>query len=261
MPDTLEPGLTPMDEHQWDLGGLLIGDVANWCLAEPGDEGLDDVSEVLAEDVETSGDGSVPAFARLAPRSVTLNLSYSGTPAQLGAALDDLRKVTSPLPYRAGTRLLRYRRVGEVAKRLSVQPAVGRPLEIPGDRARLLHGQATVRVRLTAPDPVIRSDVLHNESFTAGQTRTIVNAGTFTGVLPCGWRATVAGAATVENLDFSEAVALDRAMTVYEDRSVSTGLALRPGGLLFPRWPLLRPGDNDIRISGSTATFSWRDTW
>jgi len=261
MPDILEPGLDPLSEHQWDLGGLLIGAGGALCLGDPGDDGLDDVSEVLAEDVAGGTDGSQPAFARLAPRAITLNVFFSGTPAELADAIDAVRKVVSPLPNRAGTRLLRFRRVGEVAKRIAVQPAVGKPLTIPGDRNRLLHGHAPITIRLTAPDPVIRSDLAHEEAFTNGQTREIVNAGTLTAVSPTAWRAEIAGACTVSNVDWDEHVAFTAAATVREDRSLTTGMCNGPGGLLLPRWPLLRPGPNDIRIAGSSMTFRWRDTW
>ena len=66
---------------------------------------------------------------------------------------------------------------------------------------------------------------------------------------------------TIENLDHGEGVSFSAGATVSRDRSLTAGVASRPNGRLLPLWPLLRPGDNDIRVSGGSATFSWRDTW
>jgi hypothetical protein len=171
--DYLEPELDPMAEFQWELGGLRWGDIdpeTGLCPTTTGDEGLDDVSELLAEDTPLNGDGSVAAFGRLAPRAITLRVGYSGTDEGLADMLDALRKVISPLPNRRATRLLRWQRLGEPAKRIAVQPAVGKPLTVPGDEARLKYGTAKeIVIRLTAPDPVILSDVRHDEAFTAGR--------------------------------------------------------------------------------------------
>ena len=266
--DYLEPELTAMGEFQWELGGLRYGDITapdpdlGLCPTVTGDEGLDDVSELLAEDTPLNGDGSVAAFGRLAPRAITLRVGYAGTDEGLAAALAALRMVISPLPNRRATRWLRWQRVGEPAKRIAVQPAVGKPLTVPGDEARLKYGTAKeIVIRLTAPDPVILSDVRHDEEFTAGETVTCVNAGTFTALHPCGWEATFPGACTIENLDHGEGVSFSAGATVSRDRSLTAGVASRPNGRLLPLWPLLRPGDNDIRVSGGSATFSWRDTW
>ena len=263
----LEPELTAMGEFQWELGGFRWGDLdeeddTGVCAAEAGDEGLDDVSELLAEDTPLAVDGSTAAFGRLAPRPISLWLGFSGTPEELEDVLDALRLVTSPLPNRRATRLLRWRRIGGVAKRIAVQPAVGKPITVPSGYQRLLQGQVVpIQIRLTAPDPVILSDVRHDEAFTAGSTITCVNAGTFTALHPCGWEATFPGACTIENLDHGEGVSFSAGATVSRDRSLTAGVASRPNGRLLPLWPLLRPGDNDIRVSGGSATFSWRDTW
>jgi hypothetical protein len=174
--DYLEPELTAMGEFQWELGGLRYGDITapdpdlGLCPTVTGDEGLDDVSELLAEDTPLNGDGSVAAFGRLAPRAITLRVGYAGTDEGLAAALAALRMVISPLPNRRATRWLRWQRVGEPAKRIAVQPAVGKPLTVPGDEARLKYASAReIVIRLTAPDPVILSDVRHDEAFTAGR--------------------------------------------------------------------------------------------
>lgn len=262
----LEPELEPMEEFQWELGGFRWGDAVDpdtgLCTTKTGDEGLDDVSELLAEDTPLNGDGSVAAFGRLAPRAITLRVGFTGTNEELAAMLDALRAVISPLPNRRATRWLRWQRIGEPAKRIAVQPAVGKPLTVPGDEARLVYGTAKeIQIRLTAPDPVILSDVRHDETFTAGSTITCVNAGTFTALHPCAWSATFASAVTIENLDYGEGVSFSTGATVDRDRSLTAGICSRPDGRLLPRWPLLRPGDNDIRITGGSATFSWRDTW
>lgn len=260
--DILEPGLTALTEGQWELGGFLFGEGSTICAAEPGDEGLDDVSEVVAEDQASGGDGSVPSFPRLAPRDITLHIGFTGTMSALADLLDAVREVCSPLPNRQGTRLLRWRREGEVAKRIEVQPAVGKPLAVPSGSARLVHGVAKdIVIRLTAPDPTILSDVVHEESFSSGATITCVNAGTFTAWHPTAWNATFPAAMTIENVDYSEAVSFSAAATVGRDRSLSAGTCSRPGGLLIPRWPLMRPGDNDIKATGGSMTFQWRDTW
>lgn len=264
--DYLEPELTEMEEFQWELGGFRWGEDVDpdtgVCVAEAGDEGLDDVSELLAEDTPLNGDGSTTTSGRLAPRPINLWLGFSGTPEELEDVLDAIRLVTSPLPNRHATRLLRWRRAGGVAKRIAVQPAVGKPLIVPSGYARLVQGQAVpIQVRLTAHDPVILSDLRHDEDFTSGETVNCVNAGTFTAVHPCAWSATFPGAVTVENLDHGEGVTFSEAATVERDRSLTAGLASRPNGRLLPRWPLLRPGDNDIRATGGAMTFSWRDTW
>lgn len=263
MADILEEGLTPLDPFQWELGGLRFGAGQTLCLGEPGDEGLDDVSEYTEEDASLAGDGSASSAGRLAPRPITLRVFFSGADdEELEDALDAIRMVTSPLPDRTATRLLRFRRGGEGSKawRIAVKPAVGRPLDIPGDRNRLLHHKALITIRLTAPDPVILSDYLHEESFTSGQTKTITNAGTFTAVQPTAWAASFSGPVTIENLDHGEAVRFTAAGSVQRNRSVSAGRAERPGGRLLMQYPLLRPGDNEIKATAGSMTFRWRDT-
>jgi hypothetical protein len=259
--ELLEDHLTPLDPFQWELGGLRFGSGQVLRLGAPGDEGLDDVSEYAEEDAALAGDGSESAAGRLAARPITLRVWYAGPSAEhLEATLDEIRKVVSPLPNRKATRLLRWRRAAGPAWRIAVKAGVGKPLDIPGDRDRLLNHKALITIRLAAPDPMILSDFLYEESFTAGQTKTITNAGTFTAVRPTAWSAEFPGPVTVSNLTYGEAVRFTAAGTVQRSRSVSAGRAERPGGRLLMRYPLLRPGDQEIKATGGPMTFQWRYT-
>lgn len=266
----LEDDLDPLDEFEWELGGLRFD-----RLAEAGDEGLDDLPEIEDDASDAALDGLVGGQQRLGPRSIVINRWYEPVPvdgdesdraAAIAAELDALREVVSPLPDRAATRLLRWRRRGEPAKRIAVRPAVGKPLEVPGDRRRLLYDQAAVRVRLTAPDPVALSDEYHQVTFEAGETIEIVNAGSFTAVLPTAWWLTAPGAVAIEHLDFPDEyirfptgpVTVSRGLTI--DAPGKFGLCWGRGSDEFPKPPLLRPGVNHIKAS-APCTFNWRDTW
>lgn len=271
---TIEEGLDDLeleDGPVWELGGLRLH------IGDAGDEGLDDVAELEGEDEDAAGDGTVAGWQRLASRPITLNPTVN--PAAIVPApedpllaveqvLDELRKVVSPLPNRRQARLLRWRRGAGPAKRIAVRPAKGQPLQIPGGRSRVSYGQFGVTLRLEAPDPVILSDHFHTETFTAGETKTIVNAGSFTAVRPGAWWLTAPGGVTIENLDFDEYVRFPSGpLTVSRTRDIvssvedySSGICYGPGDSLFPRWPLLRPGDNTIKASAA-CTLYWRDTW
>lgn len=248
----------PLGPLEWELGGLALP------VCEPGDEGLDDVSELLDDsDADGTGDGSPPGQQVLSPRGITISVELPAT--DFATHLAELRKVMAPLPDRRATRLLRWRRIGEVAKRIAVQPAVGRALSVPGDRQRIQYEGGVITLRLTAPDPIILSDELHSEPFAAGQTRTIHNAGSLTAVLPSAWSLSAPGAVVLENLDHGEYVRFPKGpVTVARRRAITApgtyGLCYGPGGTLLPRWPLLRPGNNTIRAS-APCTLSWRDTW
>ena len=128
-----------------------------------------------------------------------------------------------------------------------------------------MHDHADVVLRVDAPDPVILSDEYHEHTFEAGETYTVTNAGSFTATLPGAWWLEAAGPVTIENLDFDEYVRFPVGpVTVSRSREIDAdgayGLCLGPGGTYFPRWPLLRPGDNTIKASAA-CTFRWRDTW
>lgn len=265
----LDPGLTPLEEHEWELGGLKLK------IVEPGDEGLDDLPEVEPEDdTDSVADGEPTSRQRLAPRSITLNVGLSNLPAGLltgpevfAHELNELRKVLSPLPNRRATRLLRWRRIGEAPKRLIVQPGT-RPLTTPGDRARISwqHAERLV-IRLEAADPIIQSDEYQEHTFSGPfpSTLSVDMAGSFTAVNPTAWSLTSPGAVTLENVTYGEFVRFPASATVSRNREVIGGsgtysLAYGPGSTLFPRWPLLRPGVQTIRAS-APCTFRWRDTY
>lgn len=267
MTDHLEPGLTALDEFSWDLGGLR-----KTSLGESGLSGLDDLSEIAADEQASGGDGDVPGHQRVTARSVDLSFWLDGTstPGDLdevfAAELQDLRKVLSPLPDRTATRLLRWRLRGEVAKRLWVRPATGRPLTIPGNRQRLLYDSGEAKIRLTAPDPTIYSDVYHEVIFEAGETKTIVNAGSLTAVQPIAWWITSPGPVAIEHLDYpSEYIRFPTATTTTRALGIqgaggTWGLATARNNSMLLQWPLLRPGENRIKASAA-CTFRWRDTW
>lgn len=263
----LEPGLDPLDEFRWELGGLL------WDrIGEQGDDGLDDTAELEGDDAESAGDGETPGDQRLSPRTVSFQAWCDGdgtadeAMADLAGKLQALRLVMSPLPDRRASRLFRWRRIGEPAKRLWVRPSEGRALKIPGDRRRLLDGQAACDLRLVASDPVIVSDEFHTVSFSAGQTREIVNAGSFTAVQPIAWWITAPGPVALEHLDFPDEYIrfptgpVTTTPRLAIDAPGAYGLCNGRSGSDFPQWPLLRHGVNRIKAS-APCTFHWRDTW
>ncbi len=260
--------MTALDELEWELGGLPLR-----IHEDGGDDGLDDVAELEGESEDVMGDGEAAGWARLGPRPITLTVVIDATPtidlttreAAFAYSLQQIRKVMSPLPNRSETRLLRWRRRGEVAKQIAVRPAVGKPLVVKGDpRGRLQYDTAQAVLRLTAPDPVILSDELHEQEFTSAGTEIITNAGSFCAVLPGAWELESDVPVTITNSVYSESVHFPTApVTVTRAREVvapTYGLAYGPAGQIFPRWPLLRPGDNEITAS-APCTFRWRDTW
>jgi len=269
MTDHLESGFTAMDEFEWELGGL------RWStIGESGDQGLDDLAETEDDAEDAPVDGAVGGRVRLTPRAIAIPRWFAPDVNDLGDRaealadeLDALRAVMSPLPDRTSTQLLRWRRRGEVAKRISVRPAVGKPLDgLIGDRNRLLHDSTPVTLRLTAPQPVILSDVWHEETFTAGETKTIHNAGTLTAVQPIAWWIESTTAVTIEHMTYTDEyirfpsgpVSTTRDLTI--DATGGFGLCWGRNSSPFPKWPLLRPGDNPIKASAA-CTFRWRDTW
>lgn len=274
---TLETGLTALTEGTWELGAVLAGDGTaqpgiELAMAEDGDEGLDDVAEVEDDAEDAAGDGTAAAEQRLSGRPINLSVKIQpatgpvlGDHAEFANVLNELRKVLSPLPDRTQTRLLRWRRPGEPAKRIAVLPATGRPLQVPGDWRRIVGAFAIAKVRLAAPNPIIESDELHSHTFTAGSTATITNDGSITAVLPTSWQLTSAVPVTLENVDFDEYVRFPVGPVTVSQRRVvdasgSFGIYYGPGGTWFPRWPLIRPGDNEFRASAA-CTLSWRDSW
>lgn len=274
--DTLEAEYDALDELVWELGGLALD------VTVDGDEGFDDVGEIDGDDQEANLDGMVPGELRLSSREVQVTTGIAtGGPGvddfdtaheSFAATLQSLREVMAPLPDRTAMRILRFRRLGEVAKRIYVRPSRGRPLTVPGDEARLKFGSTDqIMLRLNAPDPIIYSDVLHTETFTANETIQIDNLGSLTSRLLV-WSVEAAGTVTITHEDYpdeeitfpsSGAVTVSRTpgtVTPEIDADGTYGLAHGPGSSLFPRWPLLRPGPNNITASAA-CTFAWRDTW
>ncbi len=254
-------------ENHWELGGLTLE------VTTDGDEGLDDLAENEGEDQDAAGDGTISGEQWLASRPVGLTVRIAApdgtatdeTAAAFAASLHELRVVMSLLPDRTATRLLRWRRVGEPAKRIAVRPAKGRALTVPGDVRRLAYDHADAVLRLEAPDPVVLSDEYHEYVFEAGETATITNAGSFTAVQPSAWWLSADVPVTIENLDHDEYVRFPSGpVTVGRNYDISApvsgNLCYGPGSTLYPRWPLLRPGDNTIKASAA-CTFRWRDTW
>lgn len=270
-PGYLEEGLASLDEMEAELGGFTLD------LQAPGDSeaivGVDDPGEVEDDEQEGAGDGTVAGHQRLASRAIqVIHRPDAGTSEDLDTraatfadSLNELRKVMSPLPDRTQTRLFRWRLYGEPAKRIAVRPAKGQPMSVPANWRRLVQSHADVLLRLDAPDPVILSDEYHEHIFEAGETYTVVNAGSFTATLPCAWWLEADGDVAIENLDYGEYVRFtDGPLTVARDREIvgatSFGKCFGPDGSYFPRWPLLRPGNNTIRASAA-CTFRWRDTY
>ena len=267
---SLEAGRTALEEGTWELGGLGLPAAGIGVVY---DDGLDDVGEVEGEGEDLAGDGTTPGHLRLTSRPVTLGLSTRAPSTSdedpfgdesYADLMHQLRIVCSLPPNRTGSRLLRWRRHGEIAWRLWVQPGPGKPLTVPGDEARIVYNNADLVVRATAPNPVIVSDELHTVTFSAGETKSIENLGSLTAVFPWAWSLSAPGAVTLEHLDFDEYVRFPAGpVTVSTDGEIvapgTYGLAYGPAGSIGPRMPLLRPGVNHIRASAA-CTFSWRDT-
>jgi hypothetical protein len=264
--------LEPLDELEYELGGL------RFKIGDAGDEGLDDIPEVEGDDEAGAGDGAHPAYQRLASREIklTIPIAENGTgdtvEERFAQFLHQLRIVLSPLPDRYATRLLRFRRLGEVAKRIAVRPATGqKPLTVKGAdgtaRARLQFSHAVAEVYLEAFEPAILSDLLHREELVANTPTEIVNAGSFCSVLPTNWALDYAGTAplVLEHLDFDEYMRFPAGpLTVSTRLEIegpgTYGLVYGPGGQVLVDPILLRPGANSIRAS-QACTFDWRDTW
>src|SRR5690606_27543225 len=67
-----------------------------------------------------------------------------------------------------------------VAKRFLYRPAPGVPLVVPGSVEYLVFSHAEITARIKAHDPYLYSDAAVETEFTAGETKTLANAGTVT---------------------------------------------------------------------------------
>ena len=278
----LESGLDPL-VGPWqvlldDLGGDAVDLTA---LGITLIEGLEDVPEIDADDAETAGDSDHLGNQRLTSRELTITVTPRPTdeddPADwteeewadwAQAAAETVKAAIAPQPDRSKLRMLRFILPGMAqARRLYYRPAVGRPLRIVTTVESVLFARKTLEVRLDCPDPIVVSDEYHSQTFTAGQTHTLVNAGTFCGVNPTGWWLEAPGPVRIEHLDWpGESIVLPAGpVTVSRHREVSG-----PGGRSdvtsgnpanwLPGWPLMRPGENRFKASAACTIF-WRDQW
>lgn len=276
---SLEDGLEPLEEGDVEIGGLRLR------IDVEGDDGLDDLPEVEGDTADAAGDGEDAGEQRFASREVTLKVSLRpvdgsgpvepGDHDWLAAQLNELRKVTTLLPDRRQTRLLRFRRRGEIAKRGWYLPPRGKPLQVPGGQERQAFANAVATVRLVLPKPFLFSDELHSHTFAAGETAPIVNAGSQAMVKPSSWRLTAPGAVTLEHLGDGEPGGATYpseylrfpgpgALTVSEDYEIQTpttyNIVEGRAGSWHPTWICLRPGVNLIRAS-APCTIWWRDSF
>lgn len=267
---SLEEGLDPLAEGQMELGGL------RFRQDERGDKGLDEIPEVGGDTVEAAGDGDSIGDQRYEAGDIELNIKITpddgSGPVQpddhvaFGEFLNELRKVMALLPDRQQPRLLRWRRTGEVAKRLWVLPAHGKPLLVPGDQKRQAFANAVAVARLTAPQPIITSDELHEHTFEAGETFEVVNAGSQTMVQPTAWSLSAPGPVTIEHLDYPAEYLRFPAgpLTVSPDYDIvapgSFGIVYGRASSWHPTWIVLRPGPNQIKAS-APCTLYWRDSF
>lgn len=283
--DSYETDLDEIDGLEWWLGSVDVSNgMVQLDVTPDGDEGFDDNGDVDSDDHAAPMDGVIPGQQRLGSREVSVTVSISHGPpvidddnpahAALANTLHDLRLVTSLLPDRRATRVLRFRRLGEEGKRLYVRPPRGKSLTVPGDDARLKSAHANrVVVRMEAPEPTIYSDALHSITFNAGETLEIPNAGSFTSKAPLiPWTLDAEGTVTLTHEDFDEEiVTFPSSGHLHVSHAPGTqdfeiaghntyGICFGPGGRLRPNLPLLRPGVNNITASAA-CTITWRDTW
>ncbi len=273
---TLEEGLDPVPTpFAWVLDGLDLDDEFGVVY----DEGLEGF-EVENEDGDTAADGSAMGWQRLTSRHVTLGISVAPEGASdaerataIDAALDTLEQRVNPLPNRnSGLRMLRYRRSGGPAKRLYYRAANGQALSIVGDEARIKFNRADVVIRLDCPDGIRVSDEYEDITFTAGQTRTVTNAGTLAAVGPVGYTLTASSTLRLQNLTYGGDITFQSpggALTVsrtYEIHGTATGggrtwgLCTGTGGRPVVDPVVLYPGDNSIKASAACTLRKW-DTW
>lgn len=289
--------MAELDEMQWDLAGLLMGDGTPYDVQSPVD-GLESAATHEHNATDRGGDGVSVNRVRMRDRLVEFTIVMTSASLstedleELEGWKDALRAAVSRMADGVTPRLLRWRHSGPT-KRVEFRPASGNPLEMGGTIEHLVYGQATAVVRLHVSDPYIYSDELHTQAFSASSgapaTHTIVNAGTLAttaqGSATLGtWNlSVVAGGSGASNVylkhaDYpgetwllAETFPASGTASVGYDRVTLRGGVRRSGGVKGANgspvagWPVLRPGDNDLEMgcaSGSfSATFRWRDTW
>lgn len=262
--------MSELEELQVEIHGVLLE------LTGAGDKGLDDTAEIEKDQQDAPRDGDAQSELRIGSREIELEthlltgdgIVTDGDHDEFAAALQELRLAVGVFPDRTLPRLLRWRRIGEVTKQIMVEPAVGKPLGVPGDWNRQIQAAAEIGIRLTAPDPVILSDAVHTHTFTAGETFEVVNAGSHTAIGPTSWSLESDVPVTIENLTYGESVTfpygpvtVNRQQHIeYPDEDDAYGLCFGPLSTDFPRYPYLRPGSNMIRAS-AVCVLSWQDSW
>lgn len=278
--------MTELDPYQWEVDGFNLGDAGVGIVNT---EGVEDSADLETASTDRWGDGSHSGQQRLTSRLVTLTLAVS--PDTDPDAEKALRIASAPLTDRFSRRLARFRhRTTDLTRRFLYEPAPGRPLSIPGDFNYLRYRHAdNIVVRLKARDPILYADTPTVTAFVDGATHTIVNDGTIgaqsvsSALLGAmSWSITAGGGGCVrpyvQHADFpgemwllNETLAAGATVTVDPARVTRIGVSVRrstpvgPGASPIPRWPVLRPGDNDITMdcdSGSfTANLTTRSTW
>lgn len=276
--------MTALNELEWELDGTLLQDQ---YASMATDSGLDDAADTETDSADLYGDGMLATKVRLTQRAVTLELDFETlSAAARKTKLDAVRTAMAPSADRRTPKVLRWRRQGEVTKRIYVLPAPGKPIEVAGDLDNVVHNRPQgVKLHMVAYDPVIYSDAATTTSYTVTGGVAVGHSITNDGTLPAdsagAWSATITAATggcsyptiTGTGGEMVQALAILDAGDVL---TIDTDRSCRINGVLFSKlrgsngapvagWPILRPGTQTITFSGSlgdyTATFTHRSTW
>lgn len=289
--------MAELDELQWELDGLLMGEGTPFVVKEV--DGLESSAAHESSRGDRQGDGVIVNRLRMRDRLVELTVGLSAASLEtadletLEAQKDALREVVYRRSDGVTPRLLRWRHAG-VTKRIEYRPADGDPLYFPGTDAAIVYGQPVAKVRLHVADPNIYSDAYTDTSFTVSgggtDTKTVTNDGPLcadprTGSSTLGvWSLSITAGGSgchapyIEHVDFpgekwllNETFPASGTGTVGWDRVTRRGGVIRlanvrgGGASVVPTWLWLRPGDNDLRMGcqsgGFAATFRHRDTY
>lgn len=271
-----------LEEVSWEIDGV---DITDYVVA---DDGLDDMATTDSTSSPRTDDGTYAGRLHLGERAVTLELDLAAADADALAVLkDSLRAALAPPVDRWTPKVLRWRRDGEVAKRLWYRPD-GKPLAMPGNVANLVHLRPTARLAVVAHDPVVYADEVTETEFTveAGgyDEQTVDNMGTLAALSPGAWSLTITagtggcvrpyivhGDHPGERVQFLNSMTSGQVLTVASTRVSTLGSSQLSSSIRgannapVPGWPILRPGEQPIRVgcrSGAlTATLSYRSTW
>lgn len=275
---TLEPGLTPLDD---DLN-LVLDDLAFYVgmYGVVGIEGLEGL-ETDTDDGDGAGDGQSMGRQTIPSRQVTIHLnvvpddaSGPARDAAMDTALHDIGMVMNPLPDRdRGLRMLRYRLLGGVPKRLMYRAANGQAVSIAGDEARIKFAHADITLRVECPYGIILSDEYTDYELVAGVAQDVVNAGNFAALMPPAWELTGTGTVRLQNLTHPYDITFPStgdltvtrtvsgmAITGEDDDGPTYGMCHGPGNTPFPDPVVLYPGTNSIKASADCTLRVW-STW